>query len=243
MMLSIITDFGCRRNCGHCITRQIRFGHNGGRDFYHSSYWLDALFENLPNTGKFSISGGGDPLNDVELHSDFWSLINGICKIKGLSYDVHTSYWEVFDPELAAKHLKYMDRAVVHVNATYGEPIPWDKIRGRHRLVAVVDGSLTREFCEELEARAYDQVSYREYVALNAEQYVSDMGIYAAHPEYRADFDKWLWDVPFRLKGRGRFIKQGDYNTYLWPDGRIKTKFFEGELKFDCVEKTWKSVL
>jgi hypothetical protein len=245
-MLSIITDFGCRRQCPYCIARQVGFDNSnilrGSTHFYEASWWIDALFNNLPNSGKFSISGGGDPLENPVGNAEFWSLINGICKVKNLSYDVHTSYEEVFDEKIRNTYLKYMDRAVFHLDPM--RPIPWNIIRGKHRLVAVVDKTLSRPWCDELEKFASDQVSYRDLVAVGGPK--SDYSLFDHSSIETAkdrwnnlrgycdpNFDYWLRHVGERLPGRGKFIDQGDYNTYLWPNGQIRDKFI------DEVERDW----
>lgn len=223
--ISLITDFGCLSSCPYCIWRNHKkYRHNPENQI---KTFLGLISSGNRTLRKFSLSGGGDPLN---LHPDrkgFYDAIHKICKKHGLVYDIHTSYsvekilefFEMF-PE-AAEHLH---RIVFHASR---ERIPFvsslsrfKELLGRTRLRIVyvvseeldlpylreIEESLSRDFPEDV------QLSYRELVG----------------ERFRAseEVQSFCETVSERRK-TGKYINQKDYNVYIMPDGTTTETFLE----------------
>jgi hypothetical protein len=83
---------------------------------------------------SFSISGGGDPLEDFRLHERFWKRIETLCDSKNIQYDIHTAFHRV--PKTLFKNIR---KLVVHIRDPNLRAIYAD------RVVMVVDKRLTIE--------------------------------------------------------------------------------------------------
>jgi hypothetical protein len=197
-MLSIITAFGCRFNCPYCIWRQE--GREYDPYFYDRAKWLSSFYQNVNET--FSISGGGDPLKDFNIHGRFWSRIEALCESREIQYDVHTSFHTI-----SKGPFKNIRKLVVHIRAQNLQADYAD------RVVMVVDRGLTIEGMKFFEHNHPNiELSYREVVGEDFKP--SD------------DVLAFARDIQTR-RPNGRFIKQDDYNRYLFPDGTIRSVFRE----------------
>lgn len=166
----------------------------------------------LPDSGGvFSISGGGDPLNNYEKFSNFWTLIDFICTTRGLKYDIHTS---INPRQFDLK--KNLNKIVLHIFPDRN----WDQLKEllikgyRLRTALVIDRNVTLRHMETLENFHWQfEITYRELCG-SPDQ--------SPKPEV-LEFAK---RVAERRHG-GKFVYNGDYNTYLFPDGSIRTKFLD----------------
>lgn len=196
IMLSIITAFGCRFNCPYCIWRQEGRGYDPY--FYDRARWLSSFYQNVNET--FSISGGGDPLEDFNLHERFWGRIEALCESRKIQYDIHTSFYTI-----SKRPFKSIRKMVVHIRNQNFRAIYAD------RVVMVVNNELTVEGMRLFEhSHPYIELSYREVVG-DGFKPSEDVLAFAQNIQSR------------RLNGR--FIRQDDYNQYLFPDGSIRTVF------------------
>jgi uncharacterized radical SAM superfamily protein len=197
-MLSIITAFGCRFNCPYCIWRQEKRVYDPC--FYDRVAWLSSFYRSVNET--FSISGGGDPLEDFSLHERFWNRIWALCKSKEIQYDIHTSF------HTASKNrFKNIRKLVVHIRNHNFRAVYAD------RVVMVADQKLTIDGMKLFERNHPNiELSYREVVG----------------DEFKPSEDVLTFAQSIHeRRNNGRFIRQDDYNQYLFPDGSIRTVFRE----------------
>jgi len=84
---SIITNFGCDRNCWYCITNRV-----DPKRFKQDTDWglLELFLSRDWVRRKVPISGGGDPLYRLEENMDWWERLFEITERLGLDVDVHT---------------------------------------------------------------------------------------------------------------------------------------------------------
>jgi hypothetical protein len=155
----------------------------------------------------FSVSGGGDPLNNVEEHSKFWDVLNFLSDARGIKYDIHTSYDNV-----NFNRFTRLNKVVYHITDPKRIVLPDWTAYVRTRVVLVIDSNVTLSALENLENQKPLQLSYRELVTDDVN--MKPNSVVLAHAK----------KVGQRMKG-GMFINQKDYNTYLFPDGSIKRKF------------------
>lgn len=92
---SIITNFGCGRNCPYCISKL------GERGIPHTV--LSETLASLISIAKtyemtsLSVSGGGDPLFGVtneDARVDWYSTITSFCASNNIKSKIHTSYFK-----------------------------------------------------------------------------------------------------------------------------------------------------
>lgn len=196
--LSIITNFGCHYTCPYCVVKNnnlhIPKTTIGGLDKLN-----DAIKEHGVNW--VSISGGGDPLFDIEKHMDWYEALFGLLP-PGINLEIHTSYVTLSYLQRYILYT-YMDRIVYHLRDD--DDIP--KVRKFHpkeivRVVFVVTEDFTPEKIDSI-VRAVkrspyiDELSFRQMIDSNYEvtHYCEDY--------LRAGHQKDWW-----------YIEQNDYNIY-----------------------------
>jgi hypothetical protein len=164
--------------------------------------WLSSFYQNANET--FSISGGGDPLEDFDIHGRFWNRIETLCESRGIQYDIHTTFQTI--SKIPFKNIR---KLVVHVRAHDLQAAFAD------RVVMVVEQGLTIDAMKLFERNhPYIELSYREVVG---EQFKPSDDVLA-----------FAQNIQTR-RFNGRFVKQDDYNHYLFPDGTIRTSFMEAK--------------
>jgi hypothetical protein len=150
----------------------------------------------------FSISGGGDPLEDFSIHDRFWDRIEALCDSRGIQYDIHTAFHTI-----SKAPFKNIRKLVVHIRDHNFQAVYAD------RVVMVVDNKLTVEGMKLFECNHPDtELSYREVVGDEFKPF-DDVLTFAQSIQER--------------RSKGRFIRQDDYNRYLFPDGTVRTIFRE----------------
>lgn len=226
--LSIITNFGCKSDCHYCIWKSST-NHNLYK-YYNINGQLNALTNFLlehPELDKFSLSGGGDPLNVTLDSLAFYDRLNAICFKYDKKYDIHTSY-SVKDIQkfLQLTSSRPFLRKIVYHASSCRIPFPNMLKQFKElerffslRFVYVITDSLSLEYlikAEDIIQNYFNgaQLSYREYV-----------GTQFTPTEEIKEFCK---NVTNRMEN-SRFIEQNDYNYYIMPDGSIAEKFLEGE--------------
>lgn len=220
--ISIITDFGCQSGCPYCIWRDHR---KYLMDTERQISSLDALLKERTWIQKFSVSGGGDPLNLHPESRGFYDSVHRICREQGKKYDIHTSYSPEMILSFFRKHplsKDLLNRIVFHASR---KRVPH---RGNLmellgvtqttnlRLVYVVTDELDVPYLQNTEKTVIKhfpkntQLSYRELVG----------------DRCRASLEvqEFCKRVSERMEN-GKFIEQKDYNTYIMPDGSIRDVF------------------
>lgn len=206
--LSIITNFGCHYKCPYCIVK------NTGIDVPKTTIGgLDKLVENIQKheCNWVSISGGGDPLHNLDDHADWYYKLFEIVP-DDVTLELHTSYisndWWPDDWFSNA-----FDRIVYHchtINNLY--ELRKTKPEQIIRAVFVVTEDFTTELIDEITAvvknsSVIDELSFRQMV---------DSDYNATHycEEYlKAGHQKDWW-----------YIQQCDYNIY-YAENEVKFKY------------------
>jgi hypothetical protein len=165
--------------------------------FYKSKKWLEE-FDRIDS--KFSISGGGDPMFNFDKHTDFWSLIEQKAISLGITYDIHTA-----DPSVFNKYLPNLGKVVYHVTKEVKVPLHVDI---PVRWVMVLDSNVTMDDIEEFEQRD-GQITYREVFGE------------AGPSKEVTEFAKSVSERHFG----GKYLVNGDYNRYLFPNGDLRERF------------------
>jgi len=85
--ISIITNFGCDRSCWYCIMHRV----DPGR-FVQNTDWtrLERFLSDYADRGKVSVSGGGDPLYQLDKNMGWWNRLFEIAARLDMRVDVHT---------------------------------------------------------------------------------------------------------------------------------------------------------
>jgi len=232
-MLSIITAFGCRYDCPGCIHFYKTM------ECYPTSFWTKAQWRvglsvamGAIRGSRFSISGGGDPMNMFDDNENFWWMIESVAKDRGMTYDVHTSYEEIFQRAIDKKksthtfvypsenkeisfvthHFERLNKVVFHLRHQFA-PLPETKGIPT-RFAYVITNKTTIDGLRRLEEEIprYCQLAYRELMPCGDAEPAS------------AEVDAFARGVEDRRAG-ARYVEQADYNVYLWPDGTLREKF------------------
>lgn len=206
--LSIITNFGCHYKCPYCIVK------NTGINVPKTTIGgLDKLVENIAkyNCNWVSISGGGDPLHDLEKNKDWWDKLFEIVP-SDVNLELHTSY---IDKEIRCYYkFNYAFERIVYHCRNIHELYRIQKIRNdqKIRVVFVVDETFTEALIDDIvsvvkECPNIDELSFRQMV---------DKDYNATHycEEYlKAGHQKDWW-----------YIEQCDYNIY-YAENEVKFKY------------------
>lgn len=210
---SIITNFGCKTGCSYCIWKQHSMY---GKEFSQKKYIdaVDKFIRNDVTADKFSISGGGDPLNNFDKNELFWEHIINTCHDTNKKFDIHTSYdnWE--DIKI---YSRYINRMVLHstpekIFRQIDKIIEYDKtflIRVNFVVTPNINISVLK-LVEPILMNKGIQISYRELVS-DDETPIPDEVV-----EFCSTIGRYV---------HGRYVKQEDYNIYLMPDGNKYDKF------------------
>ena len=200
--ISVILNFGCKFNCWYCVWK--------GHDLESVSTltdWdkLESFLYNNRDKGKVSISGGGDPLYQYDLHNDWWMKFFSIVEKLNLLVDIHTRekfindyFWQnyinrcVFSSDLLSDDVDYLSYLLKFV-----------KVRINH----VVTANTTYELIDEY--LSFQKQSNCQFTVKQLTGHF-DNGMYSKicqkYPEiYRLD--------------------SGDYNIYYMPDNSIRDSF------------------
>jgi len=86
--ISIITDFGCNRNCWYCVWKN----HSLNFQKKIETNWkkVEEFLIKYNRLNKVSISGGGDPLYDYNKNCQWWNSLFSICNKIEMKIDIHT---------------------------------------------------------------------------------------------------------------------------------------------------------
>lgn len=205
--LSIITNFGCHYTCPYCIVKNnhlnipittIQGLHNLRK----------SIVDN--NCNWVSISGGGDPLFNIEQHQDWYeALISNIPN--GTNLEMHTSIVDYHKREMW--NMDCFDRVVYHLNS-FTQLYSIERIWAHEivRVVFVVTKDFTKELIDKIakfvkESDDIDELSFRQMV---------DDNYCTTHycEEYLKSKHKKDW----------YYIEQCDYNLY-YAENKLYTEY------------------
>lgn len=212
--LSLITDFGCKSNCKYCIWKS----NENNKRVQNIDAQLDTL-KNILYKGryqKFSISGGGDPLNNFYLNYQFWKRINWMSFLYNVKYDIHTSYENYFYHRIWFGDA--LNKFVFHATPKRNPINIFKKTienQIKLRICYVITDDINIEFLSKMEEFVNKN---KEFLQLGYREYVGD--VYKP----RKEVDDFCKSVEERVP-TGKYIYQNDYNTYIMPDGTITEKF------------------
>lgn len=208
--LSVITNFGCHWTCPYCIVK------NNNIDIPHTTInGLDELENEYRknNCNWISVSGGGDPLFNLESNRDWYDRFLNIALKLGASIEMHTSI--IFDSQNLADRSwlpKLWDRIVYHLN-TFTQLYSIKRYHNEIvRVVFVVDETFTPELICKIanfvkNSTEIDELSFRQMVDSNYETtHYCEEFLKAGHQQ------KW-W-----------YITQCDYNLY-YCENQVSTKY------------------
>lgn len=218
---SIITDFGCDTGCSYCIWKN----HSMYGVQHNRKHWLDKVgnfIESCPDW-KLSISGGGDPLNKIKKNNDFWSIIRNKCIKVGKKIDIHTSYtnWSKINfNEIINRMVLHSNcqKAEKQVNFILSQIEKFPRIRINFVITDKVEIEVLKWVEHKLGNKREVQIAYREYVG-DEEKPSLKITNFCSNIENR------LWN--------GKYVKQSDYNIYLFPNGNVYNNFLTAENEND----------
>ena len=196
--LSIITNFGCHYTCPYCIVK------NNYIDVPKTTVGgLDKLVESIKkyDCNWVSISGGGDPLHNLDKNTDWYYKLFEIIP-DDVKLELHTSYistdwwpdnWFSNSFDRIVYHCRTVDE-LYKIRKTKPEQII--------RAVFVVDEHFTHELIDEIAAVVkdhpdIDELSFRQMVDRNYQV------THYCEGYLKAGHQKDWW-----------YIEQNDYNIY-----------------------------
>ena len=214
--LSIITNFGCHYTCPYCIVKNnninVPVTTVGGLNSLKQ-----AIIEN--DIDIVSISGGGDPLFEIDKHQDWWRELNTILRDLDIPLEIHTSY---INPWMVTCNFT---RIVYHLHSKDQLNKVYKSKRGEIvRVVFVITEDMTEDDISEIadfvsHSTEIDELSFRQMVKPSYEL------SYHLHDFLKAGHQKNWW-----------YITQCDYNLY-YAENHVYTKysdFMEGEQNAKC---------
>lgn len=202
--LSIITNFGCHFTCPNCLMKLT-----GTKIPTTTISGLHKLLPAVQLTGAnwVSISGGGDPLYEIEKHLDWYNLLFFL--LKGIHKELHTSYTEI--PECISSNF---DRIIYHLNNVNQIP----GVCSAHGEFVCVEFLVTEDFTcnkiDEIEQACADN---------------SDVSELLFHQMVDAQYKPMHWCEEYLMNGSQKkskwcYIKQGDHSIY-YVENEIYTRF------------------
>lgn len=224
--LSIITNFGCPVGCEYCIWKNHSLASVTGADIRALPSMLENEFHNIE---KFSISGGGDPLFCFDANIKFWDEVTDIAKFYQKKIDIHTTMPEIITTSeqysgMDERFDNVLNRLVIHIPTTGPNAVTsfYDYFKQRKSVInskyklrfnIVITSKISEKKLDIFERYIKDlnkdiQIGYRELVGHDDLKPWQNLTNYAQEIEYGR----------YNL---GRYVKQDDYNAYLWPNGNV----------------------
>lgn len=202
--LSVITNFGCHYSCPYCIVK------NNNLQIPQTTVdGLDRLEEEIKKNqcNWVSLSGGGDPLWEIDKHKDWYEKFYRIAFYADVQKELHTSILNI-EPVLWV----LFDRIVYHLHSfdqlksikRFGDEIV--------RVVFVVTENFTEDLINKIAVYCHnsdeiDELSFRQMVDDHYQEtdYCKDY--------LKAGHKKLWW-----------YIEQNDYNLY-YCENKVYTKY------------------
>lgn len=204
---SIITDFGCRKDCAYCVWKLHKLN-----DLKSKTDWnnLSDIIKEI-NPSKISISGGGDPLNGFETKNmqNWWDNLFEITN--GIPLDIHTGNASIFD--VTAFNF---NKVVFHSNIHEYRLLDYDfflENEIKFRIVFVLNYDWTiNEIVRAISflSRFNCEISFRELYGFEKTEDVIKC-------------EKFL--ETYKKYDKLKFVKQLDYNIYYMPDNNLYDEY------------------
>lgn len=201
--ISVITNFGCHYTCPYCIVK------NNNLHIPKSTVeGLDDLEKEIRrnNCNWVSISGGGDPLWELEKHYDWYKKFFDIT-LKKVKIELHTSMVGVKDAPYP-----YFDRVVYHLHDFEQLKSIRRSMSEIIRVVFVVTENFTEDLINRIAVYCHnsdeiDELSFRQMVDNHYQEtdYCKDY--------LKAGHQKLWW-----------YIEQNDYNLY-YCENKVYTEY------------------
>lgn len=209
--LSIITNFGCHYTCSYCIVK------NNYIDVPVTTIeGLNNLKDCIIKTGAniISVSGGGDPLHNYDIHKDWYNRLFEILDELNIPLELHTSYLHSNFPIEKCKRVVYHLQNIRQLKYV---PQMGDEIV---RVVYVVTDDMTEEELNKIsniveESNVIDELTFRQRVDKDYE--VS----FHLHEVLLEGHKKKWW-----------YVQQADYNLYY-----VENKIYQRYSDFKTEEK------
>lgn len=201
--ISVITNFGCHYTCPYCIVKN-----NNLQILKSTIEGLDGLGKEIRrnNCNWVSISGGGDPLWELEKHYDWYKKFFDIT-LKKVKIELHTSMVGVKDAPYP-----YFDRVVYHLHDFEQLKSIRRSMSEIIRVVFVVTENFTEDLINRIAVYCHnsdeiDELSFRQMVDNHYQEtdYCKDY--------LKAGHQKLWW-----------YIEQNDYNLY-YCENKVYTEY------------------
>jgi pyruvate-formate lyase-activating enzyme len=212
---SIITNFGCDKSCHYCIWKYSQL--RNYKTTIDNTDW-EKLSKFIKGSDSISISGGGDPLYNIDGN---WAWFKEFfTRAKSYHVKLHTA---VILPQDKSFYYGSFNKIALHLN--YKEfKHNLDRVFSLHeniRLVFVLsenDLSKNRvsEICEICADKSV-QLSFREL-------FIPDKTKSRLQSVLEINTKEI---VKSKYSSFAKFVEQADYNIYYMPDNSIRTKFLE----------------
>ncbi len=209
---SIITNFGCHWACKYCITKQLDIPKT-------IISQADETLASIDNIDFLSISGGGDPLYNLDIERIKWfEDLHNYCKDNSIEFELHTSIikdtYEMF--------YDLFDRVVYHYTKQHDAIYKFSKMKMKAQKRLVFVECEFQDWHRNFNGGGHAQEKIHKFIfddMLNMEvsirQTINSKGIAALqYCETKEYCDKYGW----------HYITQDDYNKYIVND-KIYTKF------------------
>lgn len=199
--ISIITNFGCKSGCWYCVWKTHPL-----KDVKLETDWdkLYTFLETYKDKKKFSISGGGDCLNEYSKYKEWWDKIFEISRNLDMLVDVH-SRERLYETSFWSK----VNRCVVSSDVPNDcfAYLLWLRYFTKIRIVHVITHMTTEDmFNTYIDHSKYFkcQLTFKKLVGHD--------------DKYKYEYFKNKYPEQF-------FLDEGDYNIYYMPDNTIQSKF------------------
>jgi len=199
--ISIITNFGCNKDCWYCIWKKHTL-----KNVNLKTDWLKLEeFLNKNNyKGKVSISGGGDSLFEYAKRQRWWNNFFELAHKYNMLVDIHTreklvddKFWKKINKCSFSSDVLYQDiRYLRYLNELV-------EVRIVHVVTAKTTNAVIEAFLS-FQAEMDCQFTIKELIGFD------DNGRY----------EQIKRKYPFIY-----YLDAGDYNTYYMPDNTVKEKF------------------
>lgn len=207
MNISIITNFGCNKNCWYCIWKNHHLEKVKEKTDWNK---LETFFQSYinilnPDFRKVSISGGGEPLYNYYVNVEWWDELFKLCRNYDIAIDIHTReklydelFWEkinkcVFSSDHLTQDKKFLDYVLKHT-----------KLRISHVATELSSDKKIEEYIN-YKKNNNCQLTIKELSGFN------DKGRYK---EIRNKYSDQLY-----------YLDDDDYNVYFMPNNTVKNVF------------------
>lgn len=204
--ISIITNFGCTRNCRYCVWKNHVFS-----NIKDSTDWnnLKKFLTEFCNKGKVSVSGGGDPLYYFDINNEKigWEWFNSLFAITeqlDMKVDIHTRV-KYYNEEFWRK-INRVNFSVINLYSAI-DFLKWLNQYTKVRIVYVIE-----EYTEDKYIEMLIDFCKNNNMQLTLKQ------LYGQNDKGKYKYFKKKYTNVF-------FLDHDDYNLYYMPNNLVYDKF------------------